>query len=169
MDRNELSERLLANTTRFLGHFDAPEEELGRSYGPGKWSAREILCHLADVELANLWRFLKAVTEDGSSVECFDENAWAKILDYPSRPISISRDLFVGARGLLQHSVETLADSALSSKCHHPEKGTLTGWRWLQLILDHADHHLGQVEAARSGTEWKPDLNEESWMYGATS
>ncbi len=167
MDRQQIAARLATNTARVLAHFAAPAAELERSYAPGKWKARAILAHVADVEFVNLWRFVKAVAEPDSVAGAFDENAWARTLGYETRPIDVSRDLFLGARKLLSHSLANLDDATLANASNHPEKGRLTGLRWCRLVIDHADHHLGQVEAARAGTQWKPQPVEEGWMFGA--
>jgi hypothetical protein len=42
--------RLEAARDHLLKYFDVSDEQLARSYGPGKWSVRFILHHLADAE-----------------------------------------------------------------------------------------------------------------------
>ena len=166
MNRAELLTSLRDSTQQMLAHASAPEAELDRSYGPGKWTAREVLAHLADVELVNLWRFLKAVAEPGSQVEVFDEQRWAEKLQYASRPGAISAEQIRGARALLLHLVETLPEAALSNGNIHPEKGVMTGSEWARLIDDHARHHLGQIDAARRGETWIPPApGPTTWKY----
>src|SRR6516164_9933623 len=47
------------------------------SPAPGKWSAREILCHLADCEVAFAFRLRQALAEDHHVIQPFDQNKWA--------------------------------------------------------------------------------------------
>src|SRR5947208_10980511 len=45
---------------------------------PGKWSARDILCHLADCEIVFAFRLRQALAEDHHVIQPFDQNLWAK-------------------------------------------------------------------------------------------
>lgn len=49
---------------------------LQRSYARGKWSAADILAHLADVETGLGYRLRQALAEPGYVVEPFDQDAW---------------------------------------------------------------------------------------------
>jgi hypothetical protein len=167
MNRNEIVEALEGNRDRVASQFSAPAAELGKTYAPGKWTVREILAHVADCEFINLWRFLRAVAEPGSSVEAFEENDWAKNLDYGGRPTSVSKDVFLGARNMLIHYVTTLPENRLLSACKHPEKGEMQGSRWARLTAGHCDHHLGQIEAARAGKPWVRTVSPDDRFYGA--
>src|SRR5439155_16642216 len=44
----------------------------------GKWSARDILCHLADCEIVFAFRLRQALAEDHHVIQPFDQNLWAK-------------------------------------------------------------------------------------------
>ena len=48
---------------------------------PGKWSARQILCHLADTELAFAFRLRQALAEPHHVIQPFDQDKWAAIYD----------------------------------------------------------------------------------------
>lgn len=152
--RADLLQRLRASRAAFVSHADAPPADHDKRYGVGKWSVREILAHLADCEVAYAWRFLRAAAEPGSNIEVFDENAWAKELDYPSRPVAVSRGLFLGLRDALIGFVETLPEAKLLSCAVHPERGSLPAWQWASLTANHARHHLEQAACARSGRPW---------------
>ncbi|MBL8768397.1 MAG: DinB family protein [Planctomycetes bacterium] len=167
MQRQTIVRHLRANRDRILRATDLPESAFGRTYGPGKWSVRQLLAHLADTEFIGLWRFCRAVAEPGATVESFDEPRWASGLGYDSRPTRGAIDLFASSRATLLHYAETLDDARLANACRHPEKGLMTGWDWLALIPAHADHHVGQIEAAAAGTPWQPQLTADSWKYGA--
>src|SRR5438093_5745834 len=45
---------------------------------PGKWSARDILCHLADCEIVFAFRLRQALAEDHHVIQPFAQNLWAK-------------------------------------------------------------------------------------------
>src|SRR5271156_4211615 len=44
---------------------------------PGKWSAREIVCHLADCEVAFAFRLRQTLAEDLHVIQPFDQELWA--------------------------------------------------------------------------------------------
>jgi len=47
-----------------------------RSYAPGKWSARQLLIHLAQTELALGTRARMALTTPNYSAQSFDQDQW---------------------------------------------------------------------------------------------
>ena len=49
---------------------------LERSYAPGKWTARQLLVHLAQTELAFGVRARMALTADDYVVQPFDQDRW---------------------------------------------------------------------------------------------
>jgi hypothetical protein len=48
---------------------------------PGKWSAAEIVCHLADCELTFGFRLRQTLAEDNHTIQPFDQEKWA--VTYP--------------------------------------------------------------------------------------
>ena len=59
-----------------------PEKMWQYKPGPAEWSIHEVLVHLADSE-ANLYvRARRFIAEPGSKVLSFDNDLWAKALDY---------------------------------------------------------------------------------------
>jgi hypothetical protein len=167
MNRNEIVKELEVNRDRVAKQFAAPAADLAKTYGEGKWTVRQILAHVSDTEFINLWRFLRAVAEPGSRVESFEENDWAKRLDYAGRPAEVSREIFMGARNMLIHHVKVMPEDRLATSCSHPEKGVVEGWRWARLTTGHCEHHLGQIEAARTGTPWVRKTSPDDKLYGA--
>lgn len=53
-------------------------DDYERSYAPGKWTAREILAHLADCELGLGFRFRQVLAEPNHRVQPFDQELWAR-------------------------------------------------------------------------------------------
>jgi hypothetical protein len=52
-------------------------ERLERPLSPGKWSPRQIFCHLADAEVAFAFRLRQALAEDHHVIQPFDQDKWA--------------------------------------------------------------------------------------------
>ena len=165
MNREAILERLERTGEELASHAGSSPAELAKRYAPGKWSVAEILAHLADTELVNYWRFLRTVSQPGEDVDTFDEERWAETLDYANRPATISRELLLSIRKALVHYVRTLPADVLERSGTHPEKGTLTGWEWADLIAAHTEHHIDQIVAARNGTPWVLRQRPDSWRY----
>src|ERR1700710_2876746 len=53
-------------------------DQFERSYAPGKWSARQILTHLAQAELAFGNRVRMALSTPGYAAQSFDQDAWMR-------------------------------------------------------------------------------------------
>lgn len=54
-----------------------PESRGGYRYAPGKWSIRQVLGHLSDVERVFAYRALRFARGDATPLPGFDEDAWA--------------------------------------------------------------------------------------------
>ena len=65
-----------------------PEEQLSAHPIPGKWSAREIVQHLADSEMNSAIRLRKLLTEDDAQIQGYDQESYAARLRYNERDIA---------------------------------------------------------------------------------
>ncbi|GMW01788.1 MAG: hypothetical protein AMXMBFR84_29250 [Candidatus Hydrogenedentota bacterium] len=139
-----------------LDQFDAPEADWNKTYGVGKWTVRQILAHLADVEVVCLWRFLRGAAEPGSPVEAFDENKWAASLAYESRSLAVARSTFEANRNQLLELIAVMPESSLNNTILHSESGELKLDFFLGKMIKHAFHHVDQIRAAREGRSWTP-------------
>src|ERR1700719_1767721 len=90
--------RLEAARDRTLKYFDVGDAQLARSYGPGKWSARFILHHLADSETVLFDRIRRVISEPRQVLWAFDQDSWARGLDYSRIPLELSRRIYDSVR-----------------------------------------------------------------------
>src|SRR5215831_12695319 len=75
----------------------ATDRELDAKPAPGKWSAREIVHHLADSEMTAAVRLRRLIAEEQPNVGSYDEAEYARRLHY-DRPIAASLQAFRFAR-----------------------------------------------------------------------
>src|SRR5215467_3680316 len=94
----DIVRRLEAARTRTLGYFDLSDEQLGRSYAPGKWPIRFILHHLADAETVLYDRIRRIISEPRQVLWAFDQDAWANALNYAQMPLDLSRGMYDAIR-----------------------------------------------------------------------
>src|SRR5206468_2569357 len=118
--------------------------KLTRTPAPGKWSVREILCHLADCELVFGFRLRQTAAEDNPTIQPFDQDHWAPT--YPKMDASQALSVFSALRDWNLAFVRALGPAALSRKTTHPERGTMTFQTILETMGGHDVNHLKQVE-----------------------
>ena len=146
----EIIARLEAARDRTLKYFDLSAEQLARTYAPGKWPVSFILHHLADAETVLFDRIRRTISEPRQVLWAFDQDAWAKGLDYAHTPLDLSRRIY-----------ETIRDGVIyQARMHYESRGHLefvhseTGVRTLKDEFDkvawHNEHHLAQIESALS-------------------
>jgi uncharacterized damage-inducible protein DinB len=117
---------------------------MGRSYGSGKWTAAQILCHLADCEIAFGFRIRQAFVEDPHLVQPFDQEAWA--VSYGELDPSMALATFTGLRNWNLALLKARAGDLSSRRVSHPERGDMTLAEMLELIAGHDMNHRKQLE-----------------------
>lgn len=142
------------NPSEVLAATTARLEELLKSLGPeragcapapGKWSVREILCHLADCELVFGFRFRQTIAEDHYVIQPFDQDKWAA--RYAGYDAATALATFSALRHwnlLFLHSVPAGSEGKILT---HPERGQGTFQILLETAAGHDLNHLGQIEA----------------------
>lgn len=140
----------LLDTTRdeTLRHFQLGDRELERRYAPGKWSIRFILHHLADAETVMFERIRRILSEGRQVLWVFDQDAWAKGLDYSSLPLDLSRQLYMSSRAAVRHYAGTRYDSHGHLEWVHSETGVRTLRDEFDKVASHNEHHLRQIRTA---------------------
>jgi hypothetical protein len=111
---------------------------------PGKWSATEIVCHLADCELAFGFRLRQTLAEDDHVIQPFDQEKWAAT--YSGIATAEALAVFSSMRDwnlkLIARSLPTSADR----KVTHPERGAMTFKIIVETMAGHDLNHLSQLQ-----------------------
>ena len=118
-------------------------ERLALAPAPGKWSAAEILCHLADCELVFAFRMRQTVAEDAPTVPPFDQNKWAAT--YAGIPAAQALSVFIALRQWNLTLVRGVMPGAADRLVTHPQRGTMTFRVLLESVAGHDLNHLGQL------------------------
>ena len=127
----------------------ATDEELDTHPEPGKWSAREIVHHLADSEMTAAVRLRLLVATDRPQIVGFDQDEFAHRLHY-DRPIEASIEAFKSARRTTAEILERMTEADWAREGTHSEHGRYTVERWLEIYAKHAHNHAEQIRVARS-------------------
>jgi len=116
---------------------------------PGKWSIRQILAHLADAELVGAHRFRQVLAEDSPTLIAFDQEAWARNLDYARPKPKQSLDTFRRQRGENYELLKNLPEGAYERAGNHSENGRMTLRQLLEGFAGHAESHARQMQLIR--------------------
>jgi hypothetical protein len=153
---------------RFLGADDpvaviaaTPQrlDDLARSIGaaqisarpaPGKWSAREIFCHLADCEIAFAFRLRQTLAEDHHIIQPWNQDKWAA--PYATYTAEQALDTFGALRAwnlaLIRSSLPAAGDKPVT----HPERGPMTFLTLVETMAGHDRNHVAQLERLAAAT-----------------
>jgi DinB superfamily len=143
-DRNPIE--ALAETPRRIAALveRGSDEWLARTYAPGKWSARQVVIHLAQVELALGARARFALTQRGYTAQPFSQDDWVTVDGKADAKSAL--DAYRALRHLNLVMWRSLSPERLDRPFTHPEYGDLTV-RWMMAQLaGHDIHHLKQLE-----------------------
>jgi uncharacterized damage-inducible protein DinB len=121
-------------------------ERVNQPIAPGKWSPREIACHLADCELAFAFRLRQSLAEDGHVMQPFDQDRWAA--NYAAYEAGAALAVFSAVRGWNLALLRSLPSEAFTRKVSHPERGEMTFRTIVETMGGHDLNHLGQLERA---------------------
>ena len=125
------------------------EPELDARPAPGKWSAREIVHHLADSEMTSALRLRRLIAEDRPTIQGYDQDEFSRRLYY-DRPIQASLDAFRAARQTTAEILDRMTDTEWAREGTHSESGRYTVERWLEIYAEHAHNHADQIRRART-------------------
>ena len=120
---------------------------------PGKWSAHEIVCHCADSETNGAVRLRYLLAEKDPVIVGYDQDAWARLFDYQSRPIEPALAVVEAVRAHASVLLRALGDEAWTRMGRHTESGPYSVETWLRIYSDHLEGHARQIE--RNLEQWR--------------
>ena len=119
-------------------------ERLDLPLGAGKWSPRQIFCHLADVEVAFAFRLRQALAEDHHVIQPFDQDKWANT--YMGYEAGAALAVFSSVRQWNLELIRAVIPGALSKSVTHPERGEMTFQMLIETMAGHDLNHLRPLE-----------------------
>ncbi len=147
MDKNELLKNYLKGYDTIADAIkDSSDEMLYYKPASDKWSAVEVIIHLADSECNANVRFRKAIAESGSKVDVYDHNAWAKYLDYQNSDTVIALALFKLLRLSNYNVLSSLPEETWNNFVLHPDYGKITLLDILRIYTEHVGTHVRQIK-----------------------
>jgi DinB family protein len=126
-----------------------PEDKLVAHPLPGKWSAREIVHHLADSETTSAQRLRKLLAEEYPVIQGYDQETYAILLRYNLRDMKPALEAFRAARATTAQLLETMGDEDWNRVGWHTESGAYSARHWLEIYAVHAHNHAAQIRRLR--------------------
>lgn len=111
------------------------------AYAPDKWTVKQVVGHLSDVERVMAFRALWFARNDQTPLPGFDENQWADDADVASRTLDDLVDEFEAVRAATVQFASHLDGGVLA------RRGTMNGnpatpRALLYIIAGHERHHV---------------------------
>ncbi len=113
---------------------------------PGKWSVRQVVCHLADFEPVYVDRMKRVLVEDNPTFFGGDPNAFAGGLAYDKRDVAEELNLIELTRGQMYRILSHCDVEDFQRTGVHSEDGPMTLETLLERITGHIPHHVKFIE-----------------------
>jgi uncharacterized damage-inducible protein DinB len=131
----------------------SPDQETHR-YAPEKWSVREVLGHIVEVERVMAYRLLRAARGDATPLPAFDENAWVETAGHDRRSAEAHFRDFLAARTNTLSLLDALDVDALKRRVEASgQEVTVRSLLWI--LAGHPEHHMAILEE-RYGVPFPP-------------
>ncbi len=144
----EIINYLKRTQSQTLAYFDLDPSVHHLTHQEGKWNIRQILCHLADAESLLYDRIRRVISEPRQVIWAFDQDLWAKHLDYQTFPLIISKQIFNSVREGIIYLAEKHYESSGGKEFIHSETGLRTLKDEFNKVAWHCENHLKQIEQA---------------------
>jgi len=125
----------------------ASPSKLRKKPAPEKWSAVEILAHLADVEIVVGWRVRSILGAPGTPIQAFDQDTWAAVGKYSKRDAKRSLADFAAVREANLRLYKSLSPEQRKQFGMHSERGEESVEHIWRMMAGHDLNHLRQIES----------------------
>jgi uncharacterized damage-inducible protein DinB len=125
-------------------------EQIDATPIPGKWSTKQVICHIADFEPVYADRIKRVIAENEPMMMSGDPDLFAARLAYAQRDVEVELDLIEATRKHMGPILRSLVPSDFQRQGNHSEDGLITLEILLTRITNHVPHHLKFIEEKRA-------------------
>jgi uncharacterized damage-inducible protein DinB len=126
------------------------QDELRFRPGAEHWSIHENVVHVADTDLVGATRMRYVIAQPGSALVSFDQNAWARVLDYGALSMQEALALLRAVRATTVEILRRAPADAWEQVGINTEAGPQT-LEWLvEHFADHVHYHLRTIAKRRT-------------------
>ncbi len=112
----------------------------------GKWSTRQVICHLADFEPVYAGRMKHVIAEEQPVFAGGFHDKFAEHLAYDQRDIDEELELIQAVRNQMARILRTLPPEVFTRTGIHSVGGPMTLGTLLERITNHIPHHVHFIE-----------------------
>ena len=123
-----------------------PTSRLRKRPAPDKWSAGEIVAHLADAEIVIGFRMRLILGTPGVAIAAYDQDSWVTSGHYETRDPRRSVDHFRAVRESNLDLLKSLTPEQWNQHGMHSDRGRETIEQVVLMTAGHDLSHLQQIE-----------------------
>lgn len=121
-------------------------QQLRKPPAPARWSIAEIIAHLAEAELVHGYRLRMILGSNGTPIQAFDQNVWARNSHYAAQDPQESLKLFRILRESNLKLLRSLPKARWNYYGMHAERGKETIAQLAKMFAGHDINHIQQIE-----------------------
>jgi uncharacterized damage-inducible protein DinB len=124
-------------------------EQLDAAPIPGRWSTRQVVCHIADAELLYADRIKRVLAEEQPTLMSMDPDRYTSLM-VAGRDVSAELDLVENVRRQVGAILQTLDDAQFERIGNHSVAGPQTLERIVRNVTGHIPHHIPFIAEKRA-------------------
>lgn len=117
---------------------------------PGRWSTREVVCHIVDFDMLYADRMKRVIAEREPTFFPSEPDAFTANLAYSQRDLAEELELLRLVRQQLGTILRSLPEEAFQRTGRHAIRGPVTLEYLLKTITEHIPHHIRFIEEKRA-------------------
>ncbi len=117
---------------------------------PGKWSTKQVICHIADFEPVYVDRMKRVIAENEPTLLSGDPDLFAARLAYDERDVAVELDFIEATRKHMGPILKSLKPADFLRLGNHSEAGPITLEKLLTNITNHIPHHVQFIDEKRA-------------------
>lgn len=121
---------------------DIKPEHLDAHPGPGQWSPRELVIHMADMDAIAIDRMKRIIAEDCPLLIWADDSAYIQKLSPSIQDVDDALSYFEVGRRQFARVLRALPEEAFDRYGIHSKRGKTTLMEFLDIYIWHLEHHL---------------------------
>jgi uncharacterized damage-inducible protein DinB len=125
-------------------------EQLDAKPIPGKWSTRQVVCHIVDFEPIYADRMKRVIAENCPTFFGGDPDTFAAHLAYEHRALDTELELLMAVRRQMAAILRELKAKDFQRMGNHSEAGPLSLETLLMRIEGHVPHHVRFIDEKRN-------------------
>ena len=127
------------------------KDDLEKTYRPGSWNVRQLIHHVADIQLLHFLRMKKALTEPEGNTTIINMDGWAGTPDSTSAPVDSSVQMLGSTTKRYVYLMRSLSSEQLQIKYFHAARNYyITQAQAIAMSAWHLRHHFAHIQIALS-------------------